>query len=300
MRRWSLLLGLVPLLGLAELGLHEYFARRAPGFEAYAELARDLAQLKAPGVPLVVVPAWAEPLVRQAAPDAFPFAELARPDNTGFAAFLEVSLFGDRAPELIGFPARWSRSSGPFTLSLLENPEPEPVQRDLVADVERGAVQVWHDERGERVPCSLVDRGRATTGGLHGAAARPRHRFECGGRAVVSATLIEDERYLPRRCLLVDPTSEGVVVLRFDALPSAERLVGWLGSSYFIEREVRSRTAELTVRVGEATLGTFGAAPAAGWSRFEQSLSSAHGPIEVAVRRLGSGRSDVCFALEAR
>src|SRR6187431_23687 len=94
MRRWSLLLGVVPLLGLAELALHGYFARRAPGFDDYAALAPRLLELKRPGMPVVVAPAWAEPLLRQAAPAAFPLAELARPDDSGFASFLEVSLLG--------------------------------------------------------------------------------------------------------------------------------------------------------------------------------------------------------------
>ncbi len=81
MRALSLLLGCVPLLGLIELGLHQYFAARAPGFEDYAALGRRLAELKQPGVPIVVAPSWAEPLVRQASPAAFPMVELARADG---------------------------------------------------------------------------------------------------------------------------------------------------------------------------------------------------------------------------
>ena len=54
----SLLLALLPALGLVELGLNEYFARRAPGFDDYAALGRELSKLKAAREPVVVAPAW--------------------------------------------------------------------------------------------------------------------------------------------------------------------------------------------------------------------------------------------------
>src|SRR4051812_8170174 len=98
MLRVSRLLALVPLLGLAELGLHQYFAGRAPAFQDYARLAPVLLELKRAGTPVVVAPSWAEPLVRQAAPAAFPIGELTRADDRGFASFLEVSLLGQSAP----------------------------------------------------------------------------------------------------------------------------------------------------------------------------------------------------------
>src|SRR5690348_13000767 len=59
-RRLTLLLGLVPIVGVAELALHQYFAARAPGFDAYAALAPELKKLKQPGMPVVVAPRWAE------------------------------------------------------------------------------------------------------------------------------------------------------------------------------------------------------------------------------------------------
>src|SRR6185295_17888169 len=104
MPRVSRLLALVPLLGLAELALHQYFAERAPRFQDYEQLAPVLLELKRANTPVVVAPSWAEPLVRQAAPAAFPIGELARPDNSGFSQFLEVSLLGQSAAELSAFP----------------------------------------------------------------------------------------------------------------------------------------------------------------------------------------------------
>ena len=133
--RLSLLLALVPLLGLGELGLSAYFSRRAPDFAAYAALGPKLEKLKQPGIPVVVAPAWAEPLVRQAAPKAFPIAELTRPDNSGFRQVIEVSLLGAHAAELSGFAVKSQQQVGPFELTLRDNPRPSPPEFDFVTAV---------------------------------------------------------------------------------------------------------------------------------------------------------------------
>ena len=95
-------------------------------------LAPELLKLKQTGVPVVVAPQWAEPLLRQAAPPAFPAAELTRPDSSAFAAFLEVSLLGQSAPELAGFNVERSLDVGKFRLSWKRNPRPQPVLFDFV------------------------------------------------------------------------------------------------------------------------------------------------------------------------
>src|SRR5580765_4719789 len=127
MSRLSRFLGLVPLLGLAELGLHQYFAERAPE--------------------------WAEPLVRQVAPAAFPLAELARPDDSGFADFVEVSLLGQSAPELAGFAVQQTEQVGPFRVSLRKNPKPDRASFDFVSAVETGEVEVFTEVDEQLSPC---------------------------------------------------------------------------------------------------------------------------------------------------
>ncbi len=300
MRYKSLLLAVVPVLGLAELGLHQLFRARAPGFDAYAALGQELTRAKLPGMPVVVAPRWAEPLVRQAAPEAFPLAELTRPDDSGFASFLQVSLLGATAPELAGLSVRGEKRVGPFTLTVLDRQRPERIEFDFVTAVDTGQVEVWHDVSGQRAQCRFVRRERSTTGGLHGPAMRPRQRHECEGGAVVAVTLIEDEHYRPRRCILVDPVTRGSVVLRFSSAPATRRFVGWSGFSYFLHRDVGGTPVELAVRDGNAELGTHGATPAAGWQRFELNRSGPSGVGEVEVRREAAEPGDFCFAMEAR
>src|SRR6185503_441186 len=167
MRRLSVLLALVPVLGLAELGLHQYLARRAPEPDAYARLAPKLLALKQPGMPVVVAPAWAEPLLRAAAPAAFPIGELTRADDSGFAQFLEVALLGQSAPELAAFPIVRSERVGAFTLYVRQNPQVEPTLYDFVTAVDAGEVEVFDDYEGQLTPCAR-SKATAATGGLHG------------------------------------------------------------------------------------------------------------------------------------
>lgn len=299
MRRLSGLLALVPLLGLAELGLHQYFAGRAPGPDDYAELGRELVKLKQPGIPVVVAPAWAEPLLRASAPSAFPLAELARADDSAFAAFWEVSLLGESAPELAGWPREQTRRVGAFSLALRKNPRPEPTLFDFVNAVDLAQVEVFTELEGSRLPCQLSEHTRVETGGLHGHVTYPARRFECQRQRLVGVSLVEDQAYRPRRCVLSGLPESGRLVLRFSGVPRTPRLLGFAGFSWFLERDAQQPQVELDVRAGERELGRRLVAGADGWSRFE--LGGAEGGVvEVSLRRVAESQSDVCFALEAR
>jgi hypothetical protein len=299
MRSSSLLLALVPLFGLLELGLHHYFARRAPGFDDYAALAPELLAAKQPNQPLVVAPAWAEPLLRQAAPNAFPLAELARSDDSAYASFLEVSLLGASAPELASFPVRERRTLGPFELLTHQNPKPDPTRYDFVGALDEGAVEVALSRGSGREPCRLVRERRGSSGGLHGHVAKPSGRYQCDGEHIVTATLIEDQNYRPHRCILVEPPSKAAVVLSFNGAPATPRLVGFAGYSYFIGRDF-AQSHRLTVFENGRELGTERPTGSAGWSRFELRRPAAGGRIEVSIEADGFTPADFCFALEAR
>ena len=294
---WAL--GLVPLLGLAELGLHQYFAHRAPGFQDYAALAPQLVKLKPPGVPVVVAPDWAEPLLRQAAPAAFPLAELARMDDSGFAGFLEVSVLGQSAAQLAQLPVERSWQIGAFTLSFHRNTRQQVPLFDFVSAVAAGQVEVFSELAGQRDVCPLVAHAHATTGGLHGHAAYPRQRFECPHGGFAGVSLVDDQDYRPRRCILAQASAPGRLVLRFGGVPVSQRLLGYAGFSYFLARDVVAPEVELSAEQDGVRLGEKRASGAAGWSRFELAATRA-GSVELAVRQLVRGQKDFCFALEAR
>jgi hypothetical protein len=113
---------LIPALGLAELGAHAYFSRRAPTVEEWKALEPAVAELRKSDELVVVAPRWAEPLARQALGDRLmPLAQVARPDVAPFARAIEISAMGKRAPEL----EEWKlvkRVERDFVLRVRENP----------------------------------------------------------------------------------------------------------------------------------------------------------------------------------
>lgn len=300
MRRFSWLLGLVPLLGLAELILHQFFATRAPDAPDYAELGSALSKLKRPGVPVVVAPAWAEPLVRQAAPEAFPLNELARTDAGSFAEFLEVSILGQSAPELAGLPMRERQQIGAFELRRRENPRAEPTRFDFTAAVAEGRAEIFTELGQDRQMCSFTEQGRSQTGGLHGHVAYPRRRYECARGRLVGVTVVDDREYRARRCVLVQLPDTGRVVLQFGDVPSSARLVGFVGSSYFLERDATTPELELVVAAGARPLFQRTASAAQGFQRFELARPADSAQVEVRLRRVAGKERDFCFSLEAR
>ena len=299
MRRSLLALALLPVLGLVELTLHSYFAGRAPSFDDYASLGRELSKHKTPGVPVVVAPAWAEPMVRQAAPGAFPIAELTRPDDSAFSGFLEVSLLGARAPELAKHPVESEQRVGPFTLRRHASLHPEPVSFDFVTAVEVGEVEVFTKLGEGLTPCTVATTGHASTGGLHGHVAYPRRRFECLGGRFVGVTLIEDADYRPRRCVLVQAPATGSVLLRFAGVPESRRLVGFHGLSYFLERDDAQVAAQISLREAGQDLGKVAMVGRDGWVRFGKARPAPSRSLEVEVSATRPG-VDACVALEAR
>jgi hypothetical protein len=297
--RFASLLRLVPLLGVLELALHQYFATRSPTFDDYAELGRRLLQVKPPGTPVVVAPAWAEPLVRQAAPGAFPIAELARADDASFASFLEVSVLGQNAPELAPYPIQKRWSLGSFELALHQNLRHERVLFDFVSALEDGRVDVFERDDVVHGACRLVSHAHVAAGGLHGHVAYPKERYECPSGGFVAAGLIEDEHYRPRRCLLARLLGAGLT-MRFASVPATHRLVGFAGFSYFLERDVTTPEVQIDVRRRGAPLGSHRVVGARGWTRFELAGFSEPEDLEVSLHELTSAHSEPCFALEAR
>jgi hypothetical protein len=289
---------------LGELGLHAYFANRAPSFEDYSALAPRLLELKPPGVPVLASPAWAEPLLRQAAPEAFPLAELARPDDRGFARYLEVSLGGSwpfgAEPELSRLPVESEHEVGPFRLRLLKNSDVESTRHDFTSALERGEVEVATDVAGELTPCPSVEARRARTGGLHGAVARPRRYHACTGERAVAVTVIEDQNYRPRRCILIEAPSRGSVELVFRGVPPSAKLVGFAGFSYFLDRDAPGAQVELSLAEGGQPLGAQRVEAARGWQRFEVQRPAAGGDVTLRASWLVEQPRELCVALEAR
>jgi hypothetical protein len=298
MRRAFPLLGLLPVVGLLELASSRYFATRAPSLEQYRALGRELSRVKRPGVPVVVTPAWAEPLVRSAAPSAFPIGELTRADDRASRELLEVSLLG-AASDVEGFKRGTTRTLGPFSLTPLENERPEPTFFDFVTAVDVGHVEAFLAHGRARAPCRAVEDARWETGGLHGHGAYPPRRLQCAADRFVTVSVVEDAQYRPHRCILTRLPASGRLVLRFAGVPRASRLVAYGGFAYFLERDAVTPQVALTVNDERRSLGSRRFAGADGWARLDAGGTEG-GAVEVTVERVASSQSDFCFSLEAR
>jgi hypothetical protein len=294
-----LLAVLLLLLGPAECAFHRAFMRRAPSLDDYRALAPRLLGAKKPGQPVVVAPYWAEPLVRHAAGDAaFPLSELGRTSDDGFDSFLEVSLLGESAPELSSFTVRRVQRAGPFELRERYRSSAKPSRFDGVTAVEGRALAAQVKLRGAELDCHPRLVKHTEGGGLHGHAAHARERYVCPGGGLVSASLIEDQAYRPRRCILTRIPPASRIELRFESIPGGT-LVAHAGMSFFLSRDGVEPGPKLDFSSGARRLAQHEYDARRGFQRYEL------GSIEPAALVVGIDNpravaSELCVQLEVR
>lgn len=294
---------LVPALGLLELGAHHWFARRPPSVAEWRAARPALEAARQGAEPVIVAPYWAEPLARQAFGDAaFPLEQLARPDVSSFARVLEVSLLGQRADETRGWRTLSERQSGKLTLRLLENPAPARVLFDFVSELGPAHTRVtWSDD----APCAYSDGARPAAGGLHGAVAYPARRFSCpgGGESGVGVTVIDDQRYRPRRCVLAHPPDRGALTLSYADVPLGTVIRGYGGLSWFLYRDGKGAPVTLDVRVDGESLGRVVHEDDQGWRGFEVATGAHAGrraAVQFVITSPGARDRDFCFQADTR
>lgn len=312
-RRIAALLGALALPGVAALELvgEARVAARAASPADWDEVARTTASMARGGALVVVAPRWGEPHLRQRlGDDVMPLAHLARSDTARFAAAVEVSLHGERAPDLVGFRPVEEVRIGPFVVRRLENGAPEPVLFDFVEALRPPHATV----RGTEPPvrCMWSSRSRVIAGGLGSAPALPAARFECGGDPWLAAavTVIADPGHLPRRCIWAHPFASGERVLRFERVPlaGARRLVGHHGIDWLVERDGGGADVVVEARLAGAPLGRTVHRDGDGWAPFAFDLPPAPadvapdrtGVIELAVSTANPDRRHLCLEATLR
>ena len=296
---------LVPLAGLCELGAHGYFARRAPSFAAWSVVDAPVRRLRQPGDLVVVAPRWAEPMARRVLGDELmPVADLARPDASRYRTALELSILGQRAPELAGWRELGRETVGKFELRRLENPQPLPVSFDFVDALgpERTSVLIGE----QATPCPWADHAPVLAGGLGGHPTFPAHRFQCplGEFFNVGVTVIADQDFLPRRCIWAHPPARGELRIRYRDVHLGEVIAGHGGMYWIIERELSGAPIQLTVRVDGDAVGEVVHQDGQGWASFELGLGAhARAPgaeVEFAVSSPDYRNRHFCFEAHTR
>ncbi len=295
LRRYAPLL----LLGaaLVEIGAYGFFARRYPRFDEYAELA----EIDPGPEPLVIAPAWAEPLVRRALGDRWPLATVAWPDLESAPRVIEIDVLGDRAPELAGWREKVLTQFDSFSARLMLNPAPARATVDFVDELGPAARVELH---GDGVtPCVWREDADVIAGGLGGNPTFPRRRFVCPTTPFLNAgvTVIADEDFRPRRCIWAHPPRRGELVIRFPAAPLGTRIVGHGGMYWMIERGRAGAPIDLAVSVDGDPIGVVTHRDGDGWARFELGLgehAGRRGAVRFAVS--SSDWQDRHFCFEAR
>lgn len=296
----------VPLVGLAELGLHFWFAKRPPAFDEWASVRAPVAAIAEGSAPVVVAPRWAEPMVRQALGDErMPVAQVARADVGRFERAVEVSILGERAAELAGWVEEAREEVGKVTLRRLRNPRFRAVVSDFVELARPPRAEVFLTE--PREVCRWNARARPMSGGLGGNPTFASERFECGAAGTffnVGATVIADEEFLPRRCLWSHPPKSGEIVTRFSDVALGESIEGHTGMYWMIEREGRGAPVVLKVRVDGDEIGEVVHLDGQGFAPFELPLGAhakaAHATVELAVSSPNYLHRHFCFEAISR
>lgn len=295
----------LPLLGLAELGAHLHFARRAPDFAEWEALRAPLAAKKQPGELIVTAPRFIDPLVRAGLGDELmPLRDVARPDPSRYATALEISLFGERAEELRDWREREREAHGQVTVRRLENPSPAKITFDFTDHVDPAHAHV----RGTEPPmdCPWNPKARVASGGLGGHPTFPARRFECptGLFFNVGVTVIADQDFQPRRCIWSHPLAKGELVTTFRDVPLGRVLRGHHGMYWIIERPLTGAPVKLTVRVDGDVVGEAEHVDGAGWAAFELPLGAHAGTtaqtVEFAVTTRNYKDRHYCFEADSR
>jgi hypothetical protein len=302
---WGLALLAIPLLGLCELGAHAYFSGRAPRFDAWGAISAPVAAMKQSGDLVIVAPPWADPLARSALGDALmPVRDAARPDESRYAAAIEVSILGERAAELAGWREVAREEVGDFVIRRLENPAPAAVIFDFTDNLRPPQVDVRGTD--PEVACAWNPRARVAAGGLGGHPTFPAERFECPGGVFfnVGVTVIADEEFRPRRCIWSHPFRKGEIVTRYRGVPLGQVIRGHAGMYWMVERERRGAPVTLTVRVNGEVVGAATHRDGDGWAAFELPLGAHAGAqsaeVEFAVSTADYKDRHYCFEADSR
>jgi len=257
--KWShLAFVLVPVIGLAELGAHFWFAKRPPDEGQWKAAAQKLASHRKDGDLVIVAPQWAEPAARHVLGDGvMPVRDVARPDESRYATAMEISIVGGRSKHTRGWRELERHDEGKFVVRRLENPAWQKVLYDFVEHVngaDASAVLTGAQER----PCIWADNAPPYSGGLGGPPSFPTSRFVCAGapsHLFVGVTVIEDQDYLPRRCIMMHAPDKGALEATFRDVPLGQEIRGHSGMRMIIERELSGAPIALEVFVDGEKIG---------------------------------------------
>jgi hypothetical protein len=165
-----------------------------------------------------------------------------------------------------------------------------------------GARNTWAGTGAQ--PCTWNPRGRAVAGGLHGHPAFPKERHVCRGGAshFVGVTVVEDDQWLPRRCIWAEPVEGRALVITYRDVPLGAKLRGYATLPWWLEREKKGAPVELEVSVDGRQVGRYVHQDGDGWKLFEMPTGRAgrRGDVEFRVTSRRARERQFCFVADTR
>lgn len=295
----------VLVVALGELALHLWFAYRPPNEAQWRAARAQLVAIHKPGDLVVVGPQWAEPIARMVLGDEYmSVRDVARPDETRYAAAMEISILGQHSKYVDGWRQLERHRIGKFEARRLENPHAEKVLYDFVDHIGPSDVTaLLHDEQDK--PCAWSDSAAPFAGGLGGPPAFPERRFVCPAplHVFVGVTVVDDESYMPRRCIMMHAPANGYVEARFRDVPLGQVIRGHSGMRMMVERELSGTPISLEVFVDGQKVGEDVHVDGDGWKAWRILLGARAGQRGEVTFRVSSSREaqrQMCWEADAR
>lgn len=297
----------LPLAGLVETLASLVIAARVPQASDWAAARPVIDAQRRAGDVVVVAPRWAEPHARAALGDAtFPLSDLARADDTRVARALVLTLGEHRDPDLRGFveTARTPLGGG-LSLRVLANPQPARVVSDLLALVDAGSARIAQRREGHDYPCTYSEHAVPTAAGLFGQPALGPRQWVCGADPALNAgpTVVDDQAFRPRRCLLAPIAPGARTVVRFADVALGAVLRGHGGVSWTRQRERKGAPVVVEIRLDDASLAEIVHPEGGGFAPFSVPLGArtgTRGTIELVLSTQDGSARPYCLEADTR
>jgi len=298
---------LLPLAAIVEPLLGVYQAHRFPSVREWIELRPHIAALKRASDLVVIAPDWAEPIARHAFGDELmPIVNCARADEAPFERAIEVDALSEHAPRFASWPILSDSTFGHFHVRVRKNPGHQLVGFTAIDHVRPPDLRVFEERNGRQLECPYTARASPSAGGLLGHPTFPRERFACGTSEAnfVGITVIDDQRFAPRRCIWANSASGDTITLVFSDVLLQSVIHGYVGLPYFTFRDEGWRPIAVSVSVDHVKIGSYRHVPESGWQSFEFPTPQSTGQraqLEFVIEDNGDPREhELCLYADVR
>lgn len=254
---------------------------------------------------LVSAPHWTDPLLRTALGERIELRDAGRSDLVGYRRLWVLSIRGHRAHESPDRPPEVAQDFGRVRVERWQLETNERVLFDFVDRIDDARVTML--ENGAERECRFQSSGRPAGGGLGTGPTTPSHRHVCDpGRPWlwVGATVQEDLKMLPHRCVWQHPAGAEPIRARFEAVPLGDRIVLYASLWWEHERTMEGGPVDIALSVEGQQLATLSHRDGDGRARLDVELPPALrgrvGTVDLSVSSLTPNLRTLCWSATTR